>query len=559
MLVHLSIQNLAIIEHLELDLKQNMTVLTGETGAGKSIIIDAISLLMGERAYTEMIRHNEESAVIIGQFDISKNEKVKHYLGENEWQSEDELLIKRTIRRHGNGQIRVNGELISVAQLKELGRHLVDIHVQHDTHRLFHVENNVTLIDQVDPEAIKPFVVAYTDVYKLYSEAKHRYQRFKQNRDEILKRVDLLSFQKNEIEKYKLRQGEEDELEERRSLILNSDRLHQSYAKIKHHLNGEGGIIETLYDVLQMSQLVVTMDESMTQARDQVADAYYNLEELVTLFDEKISALSYSPAELDEIEGRLNDLQQLKRKYRLDVEGILAYYDQITDELSQVDDSESYEKQLYETLISTHGALLEAGDELFKMRQRIANQIETQLISELVDLQLFNAQFAFEFTRLAVLDPFKCQATVNGLDEVVLLLSTNKGEPMKPLQKVASGGELSRIMLALKTILNATQSVSTVIFDEIDTGVSGQVASSIGQKMKQISKTKQVICISHLPQVASLATHHLHVSKHEKNNRTTTSVAWLGENQRLNEIARMLSGDNVTQEALENAKQLLAL
>ncbi len=301
------------------------------------------------------------------------------------------------------------------------------------------------------------------------------------------------------------------------------------------------------------------MDESMTQASDQVADAYYNLEELVTLFDEKISALSYSPAELDEIEGRLNDLQQLKRKYRLDVEGILAYYDQITDELSQVDDSESYEKQLYETLISTHGALLEAGDELFKMRQRIANQIETQLISELVDLQLFNAQFAFEFTRLAVLDPFKCQATVNGLDEVVLLLSTNKGEPMKPLQKVASGGELSRIMLALKTILNATQSVSTVIFDEIDTGVSGQVASSIGQKMKQISRTKQVICISHLPQVASLATHHLHVSKHEKNNRTTTSVAWLGEKQRLNEIARMLSGDNVTQEALENAKQLLAL
>lgn len=558
MLSHLSIQNMAIIESLQLDLNKNMTVLTGETGAGKSIIIDAISLLIGDRASTDLIRHHEEMAIIEGIFEIEDNQPLKTYLFEQNIPVEDQLVVKRIIKRVGNGQIRVNGELLSANQLKEIGQYLVDIHVQHDTHRLFHQEYNYQLIDNFGlTDEINLSNETYQKALKEYNQAKQAYLNFKKNAQDIQKRLDLILFQKNEIEKANLKKGELDELEDRRHLILNSDKLHKTYSQILHGLNCDGGAVERLYQAYNSTQTLANIDESLSPAVTQMGDIYYGLEEFVTLISSKLDELNYYPEELEEIESRLNELQQLKRKYRLEVDEIMDYYEQIVTELAQVDDSEHYEKMLYQTLEMAHTNLITVGETLNEHRVAIASRIKTQLIEELQDLQLFNAQFDIEFVRLKTDDLLNTIYSAHGIYEIQFLLSTNKGEPMKPLNKVASGGELSRIMLALKTILNRGQYISTIIFDEIDTGVSGQVASSIGLKMKEIAKQKQVLCITHLPQVASLADYHIHVSKYEKDGRTVTAVKKLSLNERIHEVARMLSSDDVTESALQNAKQLL--
>ncbi|MGL4374590.1 MAG: DNA repair protein RecN [Turicibacter sp.] len=559
MLSHLSIKNMAIIESLQLDLNDGMTVLTGETGAGKSIIIDSISLLIGDRASSEMVRHEEEMAIIEGSFEVQGNKTLLQYLASQDISCEDQLIVKRTIKRVGGGQIRVNGELVTLTQLKEIGRHLVDIHVQHDTHRLFDSEHNYELVDHFNGEVVKSKNEDYQEALKTYQKTKRNYLDFKKNAIEIAKRIDLILFQRDEIEKHNLRLGELEELEERRQLILNADKLHKKYSLILYHLNGDGGVVEKLYESMSETQTIASIDESMSQVASQMGDVYYGLEEMLTVFSTKLNELNYSPEELDDIETRINELQQVKRKYRMEIPEIIDYYQQILLELAQVEDSESYEKTLYQQVVIAYNALLNKGELLNDARKMIANQIEKELVLELNDLQLFNTQFEVEFTRLNVNDEINASFNGNGLYDIQFLLSTNKGEPMKPLHKTASGGELSRIMLALKTILNRGHFISTIIFDEIDTGVSGQVASSIGAKMKEISKNKQVLCITHLPQVASLAKHHIHVIKMEKEGRTVTSIQNLSIKQRTNEIARMLSGDNITKEALENARQLLQI
>lgn len=558
MLSHLSIQNMAIIESLELDLNSNMTVLTGETGAGKSIIIDAISLLIGDRASTDLIRHHEEMAVVEGVFEIEDNQPLKAYLTEHEIPYETQLIVKRTIKRSGSGQIRVNGELLSANQLKEIGQYLVDIHVQHDTHRLFNQDYNYQLIDHFDTsEKVGILNEAYQEALNGYQAAKKKYNDFKKNAENIQKRLDLIIFQKNEIEKINLKVGEFDELEERRHLILNSDKLHKSYNQIMYYLKGEGGVLERLYETYNLTQSLAQIDTELEPTISQMGDIYYGLEEFLSMISSKSDELNYYPEELDEIESRLNELQQIKRKYRMEIPEIMAYYEQIVEELAQMEDSEHYEQMLVQDLEIAHANVMETGEALNTERVKIAQGIKSQLIKELHDLQLFNAQFDIEFKRVKTDDFLSGTYSSHGIYEIVFLLSTNKGEPLKPLNKVASGGELSRIMLALKTILNRGQFISTIIFDEIDTGVSGQVASSIGTKMKEIAKQKQVLCITHLPQVAALANHHVHVSKHEKNDRTITSVQELNFDERTQEIARMLSSDNVTESALLNAKQLL--
>ncbi|HAX73065.1 MAG TPA: DNA repair protein RecN [Firmicutes bacterium] len=558
MLSHLSIKNLAIIESLEFDLNENMTVLTGETGAGKSIIIDAISLLMGDRASSEMIRHDEEVAIIEGVFEVTHNTALKSMLKHLDIEAEDQLIIKRTLKRAGGGQVRVNGELVSINQLKVIGNYLVDIHVQHDTHRLFQTEHNYELIDNFDLSGHTNMMSQeYLQQLGNYQSTRQKYNDFKKNADEISKRIDLILFQREEIEKAHLKIGEYEQLEERRQIILNSDKLHKTYTQVIHALNGDGGVIETLYEAMTGTQYIATLDDTMNVTSTQVSDYYYGLEEVLSNMNAKLDELNYSPEELEEIEMRLNELQAIKRKYRMEIDELLDYYAKISEELTSVEDSEQYEQGLINDILAAYNELITSGEALNESRLKLAKQIENELVSELKDLQLNNTQFEIEFNKMELSDPLKDTFISHGLYDIQFMLSTNKGEPMKPLHKIASGGELSRLMLALKTILNRGQSISTIIFDEIDTGVSGQVASSIGSKMKEIARHKQVLCITHLPQVASLANHHIHVTKNEKNNRTVTSLSYLTIEERTTEIARMLSGDNITLQALENARQLL--
>jgi len=549
---------MAIIQSLQLDLNDGMTVLTGETGAGKSIIIDAISLLIGDRASTDLIRHHEEKALIEGIFIISENAPLKERLKHYGIPFDEELVIKRIIRRTGNGQIRVNGELISANQLRELGQYLVDIHVQHDTHRLFKPENNYYLIDRLAADdVIHQKNSAYLAALSRYGSAKEAFLNHQKNAADIQQRLDLMHFQKSELETAALKKGEFEALEERRKLIINADKLYHCYTNILNQIKCEGGMSEGLYRIMNETESLTELDENLAESLTQIGDVYYGLEEYERQISSQLAELSYNPEELEEIDSRLNELQQLRRKYRMEMDDLMVYYQEIIEELSRVEDLHNYENKLLLELEEAHNHVITTGEALNDERKKITKPIKIKLVKELQDLHLFNAQFEVAFTRIKTNDMFTGNYPTHGIYEIQFLLCTNKGEPLKPLHKVASGGELSRVMLALKTILNRGQFISTLIFDEIDTGVSGQVASSIGTKMKEIAMSKQVLCITHLPQVAALADYHIHVTKSEKENRTFTDVSNLTNDARVVELASMLSGNNITESALLNAKQLL--
>lgn len=561
LLSHLSIKNMAIIESLSLDLNERMTVLTGETGAGKSIIIDSISLLLGERARADVIRHNEDKAVIEAVFNVPIKAGLQQFLEDNDidYDQDEGLVIKRTIKRTGGSQIRLNGSIVTVNQLKELGGMLVDIHVQHDSFRLFQPEmyygllDNLVLNDKVS-KLREDYLKSLTD----YRDAVTAYKGFKAKSEDIEARMFQLNDEKDELVEAKLSAGEFEDLAQQRDLMASSDELHSIFSEVLEATNGDEATMELLYPVLEQVEDLVKINSKFEPLLTQIRDVYYNLEDFVGTMMREKSKLTYDPSELEVIENRISDLRRLERKYKMDISELIVYEKQINEELSQFENVAEYEEDLINEIKDSHKLLIECGEALNDVRVKIADKVKKALVKELQDLKLPNAQFDVLFTRVATDDAMRNNYTSNGLYEIDLLLSTNKGEPLKPLNKVASGGELSRIMLALKSILNRGQLIGTIIFDEIDTGVSGQVATSIGAKMQEISNYKQVLCITHLPQVASFAHYHLHVSKTDNDGRTTTQVHYLEGEARVHEIAVMMSDERVTEASLSNAREMLA-
>lgn len=552
---------MAIIESLSLDLNESMTVLTGETGAGKSIIIDSISLLLGERARADVIRHNEDKAVIEAVFNVPIKARLQQFLEDNDidYDQDEGLVIKRIIKRTGGSQIRLNGSIITVNQLKELGGMLVDIHVQHDSFRLFQPDmyygllDNLVLNDKVT-KLREDYLKSLTD----YRHALKAYKGFKAKSEDIEARMFQLNDEKNELAEAKLSAGEFENLVQQRDLMASSDELHSIFSEVLEATNGDEAAMELLYPVLAQVEDLVKINSKFEPLLTQIRDVYYNLEDFVGTITSEKSKLTYDPSDLEVIENRMSDLRRLERKYKMDVSELIVYEKQINEELSQFENVDLYEEDLLNDIKDCHTRLIECGEALNDVRVKIADKVKKALVKELQDLKLPNAQFDVSFNRVLTDDVMCNHYKSNGLYEIDLLLSTNKGEPLKPLNKVASGGELSRIMLALKSILNRGQLIGTIIFDEIDTGVSGQVATSIGAKMQEISSYKQVLCITHLPQVASFAHHHLHVSKTDRDGRTTTKVSYLEGNARVHEIAVMMSDEKVTKASLSNAREMLA-
>jgi len=551
---------MAIIESLSLDLNEKMTVLTGETGAGKSIIIDSISLLLGERVSTDIIRHNEDKAVIEAVFSVPIKGQLQRFLEDNEIEyDEDEgLVIKRTIKRTGGSQVRLNGQIIAVNQLRELGGMLVDIHVQHDSFRLFQPEMYYSLLDNlVQNDKVARLRHAYLDTLADYRRALSTYKDFKAKSEDMEARIFQLSGEKEELSAANLVVNEFEEMIEQRDLMASSDELHSIFSEVLEATNGDDAAMELLYPVLEQVENLVKINSKFEPLLAQIRDVYYNLEDFIGTMTREKGRLTYDPLELEQVEDRISDLRRLERKYKMDIAELIVYERQITSELAQFENVDEYEEDLINEIKDSHHLLIERGEALNDARATIANRVKMALVKELQDLKLPNAQFDILFTRAATDDVMKGNYSSNGLYEIDLLLSTNKGEPLKPLNKVASGGELSRIMLALKSILNRGQSIGTIIFDEIDTGVSGQVATSIGAKMQEISGYKQVLCITHLPQVASFAHYHIHVSKVDSDGRTTTQVNYLEGDARVHEIAVMMSDENVTEASLSNAREML--
>ena len=552
---------MAIIESLSLDFNDKMTVLTGETGAGKSIIIDSISLLLGERASTDVIRHNEDKAVIEAVFSVPIKDELRQFLEDNDidYDEDDSLIIKRTIKRTGGSQVRLNGSIVTVNQLKVLGGMLVDIHVQHDSFRLFQPEMYYSLLDNlVKSDKIVVLRQAYLDILGDYRRAVVAYKDFKAKSEDGDARLFQLKAEKEELVAASLVDGEFDDLILKREMMASTDELHSIFSEAIDATNGDGAAMELLYPVLGHVEDLVKINSKFESLLTQIRDVYYNLEDFTQTMTREKGKLIYDPGELEQIEERISDLRRLERKYKMDIAELIDYELQITLELAGFENADEHEEDLINEIKDLHALLIDRGEALNDARVMIANKVKKALVKELQDLKLPNAQFDVAFERVATDDAMKGKYSSSGLYEIDLLLSTNKGEPLKPINKVASGGELSRIMLALKSILNRGQLIGTIIFDEIDTGVSGQVATSIGAKMQEISGYKQVLCITHLPQVASFAHYHLHVSKTDSEGRTTTKVTYLESEARVHEIAVMMSDENVTEASLGNAREMLS-
>ncbi|AUJ26315.1 MULTISPECIES: DNA repair protein RecN [Virgibacillus] len=562
MLTELSIQDFAIINKLSVTFNEGLTVLTGETGAGKSIIIDAVQLLAGGRGSVEFVRHGAKKADIEGLFIIDHDSHPVYTICEQYGiESEDQqLVLRRTITANGKSICRVNSKLVTLAVLREFGRTLIDIHSQHETQSLMNPEHHLDLLDLYQPELINKAKKEYLKLYDQLSKLKNRYRKLSENEQETAQRLDLLQFQLRELEEAQLQPNEDKQLEEERNTLANFERIYSSLQLAYNSLYGEQKGLDWVNQAQIALQDNSNYDASLAQKAEDIANYYYGLEELTYDLGNQIETLQFDPERLNEIEARLNEINRLKRKYGPTVSDMLTYMAKIEEEVEEISNKDSHISKLEQQIKEkAKDAFLEA-QELRDIRIKAAEALTKEIHEELKDLYLGKTEFKVDFAKN--IEPQKeldKHLHKNGMDDVTFLISTNPGEPPKPLNKVASGGELSRIMLSLKKIFARHQGVTSVIFDEVDTGVSGRVAQAIAEKIYHISQKSQVLCITHLPQVAAMADTHKLIEKEVMNQRTSTTVHELSQKLQINELARMITGTKLTDTAVDHAREMLEM
>lgn len=557
MLTYISVKNFAIIENIEVEFNKGMTSVTGETGAGKSLLIDAIGLLLGDRATSNVVRTGETKAVVEGVF-INTSSKIKQVLQKHDLQVEaNELIIRRQITPTNNNIIKVNGSTVSLSQLREITRHLADIHTQHDTHRLINLDTYLDVIDGFSQEETEKKIETYRASLQEYKQEMKELRRLQNSNDELLERLDLMKFQKEELESYNLDPNEENSLEEELDKMKNFDTIYQTLNEAKALLDASNAI-DRLYDVSKSLESIKEFNDSYEELNKRFNEGYFELNDAFEELKDELGNLDFNPHLLDEYETRLNSLNSLKRKYRKTIPELIEYLAQITRDIENIDNIDEVIADQKNVCKERFDKLKQNANDLSEMRKQTAEYIETKLLSILSDLELKKAQFKIQFLT-SLNDDYldMSQFLDNGIDEVDFYITTNVGEPLKSLSKSASGGEMSRIMLGLKNLLVQSLELSLIIFDEIDTGVSGFVASQVAKKMKSIATNTQVICITHIPQVAAISDHHLYISKKVSDGRTTSHIKALEKDGRVREIATMISGDTVTQAAINSAKELL--
>ncbi|MFA1821585.1 DNA repair protein RecN [Virgibacillus oceani] len=560
MLTELSIQDFAIIDKLSITFQNGLTVLTGETGAGKSIIIDAVQLLAGGRGSVEFVRHGCEKAEIQGLFTTEDHNHPVYEIGRTYGIdiSDGQIILRRVVTAGGKSICRVNGKLVTLAILREFGRTLIDIHSQHETQSLMNPESHIELLDLFDPKTIKYEKDAYHQLYNKLQSLKKRFKKLNENEKENAQRLDLLEFQRTELEQANLIPNEDVSLEQESKRLANFEKIHTSIHDAYNALYGDHKGLEWV-NKAQTSLLDNSKyDPFIAEKGEEIADHYFALEELSYELGNYMEKQQYDPEQLNEMEARLYELNRLKKKYGSTVDDMLKYAAEIEEEIDQLKNKDSHLAKLQEEINETEkDAYLEA-KQLHDSRKKAAEALTKDIYSEFKGLYLEKATFKIQFVSDEETDP-NPKLHYNGYDQVRFLIATNPGEPLKPLHKIASGGELSRIMLALKRIFAKHQGVTSVIFDEVDTGVSGRVAQAIAEKIYQISVASQVLCITHLPQVASMADTHKLIDKKINNNRTTTSISQLGQAEQIDELSRMITGTELTETAKEHAGEMLDL
>ena len=547
MLSLLHIENIAVIESADISFDRGFNVLTGETGAGKSIVIDAISAVLGERAYRDMIRTGAAKASVRAVFtDVPEYP----WFSENGVEYDPETVIQREIYLDGKNICRVNGSLVSVSILRKLGIQLINIHGQHDSASLFDEENHLAFLDAfADNRSLRE---SYSQAYQKVTELRREIDSLTMDESEKLRRMETLKYQIGEIEKAQLEPGEDEALEQRRKLLQNAEKLSSGLEEATQCMYGgedTDGAAGLLAQAEHALARLGRFSDSFQSIHDRVADLMYQVQDAAEEVRDTRDSLNYSADELEQIESRLDVIHKLRRKYGVTCEDILAYLDKAKRELDEIEFADDHLERLKGKLKKAEKTAWDQALALRKNRQEKAELLSQRILTELSQLDMPRVQFSCRFQEL--------ELTPNGADGVAFYMSANAGEALKPMSKVASGGELARIMLAMKNVLAEKDQVNTLIFDEVDTGVSGRAAQKVAEKLRSVASHKQVLCVTHLPQLAALADTHLLIAKSERDGRTYTSVTPLDLEGRKRELARIIGGANITQTTLKSAEEML--
>ncbi len=550
-LSQLYIENVAVIEKATIEFHKGFNILTGETGAGKSIIIDSMHGILGERTSKDMVRNGAESAFVSGLFTDLTDQAISK-LRELGFEPEEDasVLVQRTIQAEGKSTCRINGRPATVSALKELGKTLMNIHGQHESYHLLSPELHIHYIDESGD--LNTLVKEYRNVYQELKQIQSEIGAHATDEAEKLRRIDLLTYQIEELEQANLRENEKEELMERKTTMMHAEKIASAITAAKAALDGDesfDGVLSTLTAITASLQDSEQYLPALNPIIQKLHELSYGLEDVSEALREQESQMEFDASELLEIETRLDLLYRLSIKYGQTTEEMLAFLERCRQELSQINHSEETLIQLNETYEILKEKAIQLAKQLSDKRKKTAEQFTKKVKHELQFLNMPGIEFQVEQERVPL--------NSNGCDKIQFLISVNPGEPAKPIAKIASGGELSRIMLAIQTVLSAHDDLDTMIFDEVDTGISGSAAQKVGLKLHEVSKYAQVICITHLAQIACLADYHLLIQKQVTNHKTYTQVIPLSKEAQTKEIARMIGGETITPLLLQNAQEMI--
>lgn len=535
MINHLSIRDFAVIENTSCDFNDGLNIITGETGAGKSVVIEGISLALGARADSSFIRTGSEKAIV-------------ELAGELDGQ---EVIISREISSNGKNICKLNGNLVTLAELKETCQRLADIHGQYDNQFLLNPDNHIHFLDQSGKAKIAPIKEKVQTLFAEYSEIKSALSSLILNERETKQKLDYYEFQLKDIDSLNLKFGEDEELEEEINLMQNSEKIYQNLDNVYSSIyESEPSVLSALFASLKELEDISSYSKDVNEIKETFSDAYYNLQDLQNSVRSMRDGISFSPAELDAAIMRFEQIKEAKTKYGATIEDVLAYREKINNALGDSIDFDHKKQKLNEDLLAAKEKLLSACGVLTNERKELAKELELAIKEQLLELNFNNADIKIEFSPHS-------EPTNNGMEDIEILISANKGEEVKPLAKIASGGEMSRIMLAFKKIVSSVDAIPTLIFDEIDNGISGITASIVSKKLKEIAKDHQILCITHLPQIAASGDTNYRIIKSEDEEHTYTTIEKLSDEEKTKEIARLLGGTNITETTLASAKELI--
>ena len=550
MLLEISIKNFAIIEAISLNFEKGMTVLTGETGAGKSIIIDAMNMMLGARATTDVIRHGAPKAEIEGLFSVENSHALQMIFDEQGIELGDEIIIRREILQNGRSVSRVNGQMVNLSVLRSIGQYLVDIHGQHDQEELMRPQLHIQMLDGFGDAGFLELKQAYQTNFDAYRKMRKQLLEIKKNQEEHKARIEMLEFQMAEIESASLQPGEDLKLNQERDKLLNhkniADTLTNAYTMLD---NEEFSSLANVRSAMNDMESIEEYDVEYREISTSLSESYYVLEDVTKRLEDIIEDLDFDGNRLMQIESRLDLIHAITRKYGGNVDDVLMYFAKITEEYNLLTGNNLSSEDMEAELKQLEVSLVNLASKLASARHNLAQQLEIEIQQELKDLYMDKARFQVQFT--------KGKFTREGNESVEFYISTNPGEDFKPLVKVASGGELSRLMLAIKSAFSRKEGKTSIVFDEVDTGVSGRVAQAIAQKIHKIGQHGQVLAISHLPQVIAIADYQFFIEKISNDHSTVSTVRLLTVEERVEEVAKMLAGENVTEAALSQARELL--